>query len=162
MSRAQSTADLIGLSTTSVLSVTGLTTALTQIQAGQASTPGGPDWITLQLVGAIASLVGALVFVHRLLMKSESDKLTLVIQGHLREVAKVEGGVLSLLAAKDETIRTLADDRQRQEVEAAQLRQVVEEKDAFVLKLIQVGRQTGTPTETTVDLVGHLQERKTP
>lgn len=146
--------DLIGLAASSTLSVTTLTTALTAVQQGVSGQASGPDWITLQLVGAITSLVMALVFVHRLLMRAKDET-----------IAKLEGGHLAILASKDETIRLLTDDRARQEVEAAELRLTVRdtlrEKEQFVLQLLSTTARAAA-SGTTVELAGTLHEKDAP
>ena len=146
--------DLVGLATSSTLGVSGLVGVVAQIQPPQ---QGGPDWITLQLVLAISSLVTAIIFVHRLLMKAKEET-----------ILKLEGGHLAVLASKDETIRLLTDDRARQEVEAAELRMAVrdalKEKEQFVLQVLSQAQKavaTASAGSTTVDLHGTLHEAAT-
>lgn len=146
MHRHSPITDLIGLATASSLGTATLSAALLKIQQSQASVVG-PDWITLQLVGAITSLVMALVFVHRLLMKAKDET-----------IAKVEGGHLAVIASKDETIRLITDDRARQEVEAAELRHALQSKEEFILQVLRAERGV-MPGATTVELEGRLRER---
>lgn len=100
--------DLIGLTVASTTSVSTLGAVVAQIQQ---AAPAGDLLTTVYLTAAITSLVGALVFVHRLLMLSEREKLAEVKAGHLVQIA-----------GKDQVIGVLTDQNQRMEVALADSR----------------------------------------
>lgn len=142
---ARTTMEVIGFAAAATTSALGLSSSLAQVQQATAGPGNGaPDWITLQLVFAISSLVGALVFVHRLLMKSKGDELALANTGFERSVGdlkassattlnELKGAMLATISAKDEFIRHQSTQLEQARLEAAELRA---EKEQLVVRLL--------------------------
>lgn len=141
---ARHTLELIGFGATATTSALGLSSSLVQVQQATASIGVvGPDWITLQLVGAISSLVVALVFVHRLLMQSEAQKSAQQAKGYELTISKTEAGLMSTVAAKDEFIRHQSAQLEQARVEAAELRA---QKEQLVVRLLDQGQAMSKAT----------------
>ena len=117
--------DLIGLIAMSSVSISALNSVAMRLQ-----TVAGQDNVAmLQLTAAISALVGALVFVHRLLLKAKDD---------VNEQTKA--GFLAVIAAKDQTLTLLTDDKQRLEIETSEMRDLMRKAGLAELTALNVAR----------------------